>query len=154
MSEKNFELKSLIVLFKASQSLVKNVKESLKDSVLTVNEFTVMEALYTKGELVTQDLADKILIPNSSLTYVLDILEEKRYIKRDRDPKDRRRQLISLTTGGKKIFKGVYDHHYEYMQRIFTVLSNEERKDLEEMLKRVGKKAEEELKYETSHKKG
>lgn len=154
MSEKNFELKSLIVLFKASQSLVKNVKESLKDSVLTVNEFTVMEALYTKGELVTQDLADKILIPNSSLTYVLDVLEEKKYIKRVRDPKDRRRQLITLTKDGTKIFKGVYDYHFEYMQKIFTVLSSDERKDLEDMLKRIGKKAEDELKHETSHKKG
>ena len=139
------KLKPVIVLFKAAQSLINNVKVSLKDSVLTINEFTVMEALYTKGELVTQDLADKILIPNSSLTYVLDILENKKYIERKRDPNDRRRQLLSLTDEGETIFSDVYDVHYEYMSDIFNVLSKEEVEQLETLLKKVGKRAEEKL---------
>ena len=139
------KLKPVIVLFKAAQSLINNVKVSLKDSVLTINEFTVMEALYTKGELVTQDLADKILIPNSSLTYVLDILEKKNYIERKRDPNDRRRQLLSITEEGSEIFSDVYDVHYEYMNDIFNVLSKEELEQLETLLKKVGKRAEDKL---------
>ena len=123
------KLKPVIVLFKAAQSLINNVKVSLKDSVLTINEFTVMEALYTKGELVTQDLADKILIPNSSLTYVLDVLEGKDYIERKRDEKDRRRQILRLTSQGEAIFSDVYDIHYEYMSDIFNVLTKEEVED-------------------------
>lgn len=143
------KLKPLIVLFKATQSLINNVKVSLKDSVLTVNEFTVMEALHTKGELVTQELADKILIPNSSLTYVLDILEGKDYIIRKRDPNDRRRQIIALTAQGDAIFSDIYDTHFAYMEDIFDVLSKEEQKQLETLLKKVGKKAEEKLNDES-----
>lgn len=139
------KLKPVIVLFKAAQSLINNVKVSLKDSVLTINEFTVMEALFTKGELVTQELAEKILIPNSSLTYVLDILEKKQYIQRKRDPNDRRRQLLCLTDEGRTIFSDVYDVHYEYMSDIFNVLTEEELKQLENLLKKVGKRAEEKL---------
>lgn len=148
------KLKPVIVLFKAAQSLINNVKVSLKDSVLTINEFTVMEALYTKGELVTQDLADKILIPNSSLTYVLDVLEGKDYIERKRDEKDRRRQILRLTSQGEAIFSDVYDIHYEYMSDIFNVLTKEEVEQLEYLLKKVGKRAEEKLNDENNHETG
>ena len=139
------KIKPVIVLFKAAQSLINNVKVSLKDSVLTVNEFVVMEALYTKGELVTQEVADKILIPNSSLTYVLDVLEKKKYIVRERDSKDRRRQILSLSKQGEEIFSEVYKDHYEYMNDIFDVLTQEEQDQLVTLLKKVGLRAEEKL---------
>lgn len=137
------KLNSLIVLFKAHQSLAKNVKSSLIETELTVNEFTVMEALYTKKELSTQELIDKILIPNSSMTYVLDILEKRELINRLKDPKDKRRQLISLTDEGESLFKEVYEQHYQHMQSIFSVLSDQENQELQRLLKIVGKKAEE-----------
>lgn len=137
------KLNSLIVLFKAHQSLAKNVKSSLIGTELTVNEFTVMEALYTKKELSTQELIDKILIPNSSMTYVLDILEKRELINRLKDPKDKRRQLISLTDEGESLFKEVYEQHYQHMQSIFSVLSDQENQELQRLLKIVGKKAEE-----------
>lgn len=137
------KLNSLIVLFKAHHSLAKNVKSSLIETELTVNEFTVMEALYTKKELSTQELIDKILIPNSSMTYVLDILEKRELINRLKDPKDKRRQLISLTDEGESLFKEVYEQHYQHMQSIFSVLSDQENQELQRLLKIVGKKAEE-----------
>lgn len=139
------QLKPLIVLFKSAQSLTNNVKLSLVDSVLTINEFTAMEALSTKGELVTQELAEKILIPNSSLTYVLDILEKRNYVIRRKDPSDRRRQLVSLSDDGKAVFKDVYAQHFTYMEEIFSVLSENEQNVLEDLLKRLGKYAEEKL---------
>ncbi len=137
------KLKTLIILFKAHQSLTNNVKLSLKDGLLTLNEFTVMEALYTKEELITQQLIDKILIPNSSLTYVLDILEKKDYIIRRRDPKDRRKQIVSLSKAGREIFEQVYAKHYVHMREIFDVLSDEEEAEIQRILKKLGKYAEE-----------
>ncbi len=142
------KLKPLIVLFKSTQSIENNVKVSLKDSILTINEFTAMEALHTKGELITQVLADKLLIPNSSLTYVLDVLEKRGYVTRRKDPCDRRRQLVTLTDVGTEVFKEIYAVHFDYMQEIFSVLSDEEQKQLEIMLKKLGKYAEEKLKDE------
>ena len=137
------KLKTLIILFKAHQSLTKNVKLSLQDTALTVNEFTVMEALYSKESLYPNQLIDKILIPNSSLTYVLDILEKKDYIIRQKDVNDGRRQQIRLTETGKKIFVDVYQKHYQHMQEIFQVLTAKEESRLQELLKKLGKKAEE-----------
>lgn len=137
------KLNTLIILFKAHQSLTKNVKKSIQDTQLTVNEFTVLEALYTKKELSTGQLIDSILIPNSSMTYVLDILEERELIKRIKDPNDKRRQLMSLTKNGSKLFEEVYQNHYQHMKSIFSVLTQDEEIVLQNTLKKLGKKAEE-----------
>ncbi len=137
------KLKSLIILFKTHQHLTSNVKLSLSETELTVNEFTVLEALYTKGELSVQELIDKILIPNSSMTYVLDVLEKKNYIERKKDKKDRRRQQLSLTSSGTTIFLKIYDIHYNHMTKIFEVLTPEEEVVLRNLLKKIGKKAQE-----------
>ena len=138
-----YKLNTLIVLFKAYQSLNKNVKDSLSDTKLSVNEFTVMEALYTKKELSTQEIIDKILIPNSSLTYVLDTLQKRNFIERVRDKQDKRRQLITLTQAGSDLFKDIYQQHYSHMREIFDELTIDQEQQLQDLLKIVGKKAEE-----------
>lgn len=139
------KLKSLIVLFKAYASLNKNVKKSLVDTELSVNEFTVMEALSTKGKLTTQQLIDIILIPNSSMTYVLDVLQKKKYITRIKDKDDKRKQWLELTSLGSDVFKEIYQIHYEHMSSIFNVLNEQEQQDLQRYLKRIGQRAEEKL---------
>lgn len=139
------DLKSLIILFKAHQSLEHSVKVSLLNTGINVNEFTAMEALYVKGPLTIQALINTVLIPNSSMTYVLDNLSKKKYIQKTEKPEDRRIHIVSLTVKGKVLFEEIYERHYEYIRSIFDVLSVEEETLLQELLKRVGKKAKEGL---------
>ena len=141
-------LKSLIVLFKAHSSIEKNIKYSIVDSGLNLNEFTTMEALYTKGTLSTQAIIDTILIPNSSMTYVLENLLKKGYINRKKDKDDKRVSIISLTKNGRDTFEQVYKKHFKHMREVFDSLSSDEEEVLQELLKRVGKKAEEKLKWD------
>lgn len=136
-------LKSLIILFKAQISLANSVKKSLENTGLNLNEFVAMEALYTKERLTTQQLVDSVLIPNSSMTYVLDILMEKSYVKREQCTTDRRIKYVSLTEKGKTYFESVYKKHYEYIRDILDVLDEEEEKQMNESLKKIGKKAQE-----------
>lgn len=135
------DLKSLVILFKAYQSVINQVKVSLEDTNLNVNEFAAMEALYHKGCLTTQELIDHVLIANSSMTYVLDILSRKKLISRNKDPKDRRIQKLSLTDAGKELFSEVYDKHYKHMRSFFDVLTTEDEVQLQGYLKQIGKSA-------------
>ncbi|HZJ69149.1 MAG TPA: MarR family transcriptional regulator [Candidatus Eisenbacteria bacterium] len=137
----NKDLKSLIIFLKASSSLERNIKNSLLGTGINISEFTAMEALYHKGPLTTQELIDTILISNSSMTYVLEILEEKNYINRKKKPDDKRVQILSLSKPGKDFFREVYNKHFSYMRSIFDVLSNEEEILLQDLLKKLGKKA-------------
>lgn len=141
--EKN--LKSLIVLLKSHQSLLKVVKESLKDTDINMNEFTAMEALYEKGQLTTQELVNTVLIPNSSMTYVLDILEKKNYIEKNKNDEDKRIQMIDLSSKGTAFFEKTYQKHFNHMRKVFDTLTMDEERTLQELLKKVGKRAEEEM---------
>lgn len=136
------DLKSLIILFKAHTSVTNIVKKSLEETGLSVNEFAAMEALYHKGALSTQSLIDHVLIPNSSMTYVLDVLKKKEYIERTKDQKDKRIQRIRLTEAGNSIFEKVYKIHFESMRKVFDVLSEDEENMLQESLKKIGKFAQ------------
>lgn len=135
------KLSILIILFKAHNNLQKQVKKSLAGTDLSVNEFTVMEALYSKGKLNPGQISTAILIPNSSLTYVLDKLEEKNYIQREYSDLDKRSNDIYLTELGKSIFEEIYQKHVSHMKPIFNVLSKDEQQTLETLLKKVGKQA-------------
>ena len=140
------KLKSLIILFKAHQSLVNNVKESLKGTDLNINEFTAMEALYEKGELTTQELIDLVLIPNSSMTYVLEIMSKKGYLEKRKKESDKRIQMLTLSKNGRDFFEEIYQKHFDHMRTIFDVLTLEEEEMLQGLLKKIGKKAEAVLK--------
>lgn len=142
---KDRDLKSLIILFKAYHNVETNVKKSLLNTEINVNEFAAMEALYEKGELSTQDLIDTVLIPNSSMTYVLDILAKKNYIERKKKESDRRVQIIKLSSQGRLVFEEVYAEHFKYMRTIFDVLNHQEEEQLKKLLKKLGKHAKESL---------
>lgn len=139
------DLKSLIIIFKAYNSLEKSVKHSLIGTEININEFTAMEALYVKGPLTTQSLIDTILIPNSSMTYVLDLLNKKGYIERKNKAEDNRVKIISLTEKGTAIFEEIYKRHFQYIRTIIDVISPDEEVLLQDLLKKIGKKAEEVL---------
>lgn len=136
------DLKSLIIIFKTHGHLVKHVKKSLEQTELSVNEFSAMEALYNKGSLTTQALIDLILIPNSSMTYVLDTLSKKGYLIRVKDQSDRRIQRLSLTPEGRDVFASIYSQHFSHMREVFDALSSEEEAIVQDLLKKLGKHAE------------
>ncbi len=136
------DLKSVIVLFRAYNYVMQNVKLSLENDTLSLNEFVALEALQAKGSLTTSELIDKVLIANSSMTYVLDGLCKKGLVKREKDKVDRRIIRIELTDSGYDVIRALYEVHRTHMRQIFDVLSPAEEKQMQDLLKRVGKKAE------------
>lgn len=136
------DLKTFIILFKTHQYMMDNVKKTLQGTGVNLNEFTALEALYSKGKLTTQELIQYVLIPNSSMTYVLDTLEKKEYIERMRDEIDARKQYIQLTHKGHDIFAELFDEHAREMRQIFDVLSENEEIELQRLLKKIGFEAQ------------
>ena len=134
----NQDLKTLIILFKTHRFVFDHVKATLGDCAINLNEFTAMEALYSKGKMTTNELIQYVLIANSSMTYVLDILKEKKYITRTRDKDDKRIQYLELTEHGRTFFAKVYANHEAHMRKIFDVLTTEEEQTLQPLLKKVG----------------
>lgn len=143
MTENN--LKMLIVLFKTQKNLNKHIKKSLVGSGLPVNEFAVLESLYNKGDMTVSELINYVLIPNSSMTYVVSRLVNKEYIKEVNNPKDQRVKILTLTDLGRAVFIKTYEKHYQHMRAQFDQLTKDEEATLVELLKKLGRSLEESL---------
>ncbi|MFW5838410.1 MAG: MarR family winged helix-turn-helix transcriptional regulator [Bacillota bacterium] len=133
------ELKTLTILFRTTNTFEQWIKEDIKKYHLNVTEFGVLEALYHKGELTIQALKDKILIANSSLTYVLSQLIDKAFIHKRQQTHDKRVFTISLTTKGERVFKSIYRMHLINMRTKLNVLTKNEELTLQTLLKKIGK---------------
>lgn len=131
------ELKLMIILFKTYQTLTNFIKADISNSDFNLNEFAVLEVIYHKGSISVNEISQKVLVANSSLTYILDKLVKKSLIQRTQDNKDKRVTYISLTNKGEKLAKDIFPPHYEHLMEVFNVLSAEEKLTASRILKKI-----------------
>ena len=138
MKEDNRNLKAFTVLFRAYQSVQDATKKDLLQYGVNQTEFGVLEFLYHRGEQPIQVIGKKILIASSSITYVVDKLEEKGFVCRRSCPKDRRVTYAVLTSKGQQLMEVIFPAHEDKINEIFEVLTEQEVDTLMEALKKVG----------------
>lgn len=136
--EEDLSLKTFVVLTRALQSVKARVEEDIKRLGLNPTEFAVLELIYSKGDQPIQKIGEKVLIASSSITYVVDKLEEKELLKRKPWPKDRRVIHATITLEGKQLMDDVFPTHKKRLTEIFSGLNIEEKENLIEQLKKLG----------------
>lgn len=132
------DLKSMIILFKAHDALIKFIKKDIANTSFDLNEFAVFEVIYHKEKLTVNEIHDKVLVASSSLSYILNKLENKGYINREEDVKDRRIKNVSLTKQGLTKAQSIFPKHYDNLKTIFNKLNKEEQQTLNNLLKVIG----------------
>jgi DNA-binding MarR family transcriptional regulator len=95
-------------------------------------------AVLDEGSLATQGaIADTLGYDKGQLVGLLDELEEAGLVERRRDPEDRRRQLVRMTTAGRKTLERLRRLSNELEGEFFASLSDEERAQLHTLLLRL-----------------
>lgn|SRR5690625_167812 len=138
-------LKLFVVLSKAYRSVVDRVAIDIRSHGLNTTEFGVLELLYHSGDQPMQKIGDKILLASGSITYVVDKLEEKNYIKRTQSPSDRRITFVSITDKGKELLNDIFPSHWQQIEEITAGLTEDEKIQAIELLKKLGRYADENL---------
>ncbi|MGM8211227.1 MarR family winged helix-turn-helix transcriptional regulator [Virgibacillus sp. W0430] len=142
VEDRKASLKLFVVLHRALQSIEKQVFRDIKSHGLNLTEFAVLELLFNKGDQPIQMIGKKVLLASSSITYVVDKLEEKGLLKRKACPKDRRVTYAVLTNDGKDLMKDVFPKHEQALTEILGGLSVIEKQRMIEQLKILGLHAE------------
>ncbi|MGE0911167.1 MarR family winged helix-turn-helix transcriptional regulator [Bacillus atrophaeus] len=62
---------------KTSKVVHERIKEEITKSKLNITEFFVLEVLYQRGKQTIQQIRKNILISSSSMTYIIDSLEQR-----------------------------------------------------------------------------
>lgn len=136
INENKLTLTTLITFTRAEHTIHKKELETIKKSGLTIAQFGVLEALYNKGDLRISEIMEKILTTSGNITVVIKNLEKDGLVKRNLDPKDKRATIISITDEGKKIIEEILPSHLENIVNIFSVLTDEEKLTLKNILKK------------------
>lgn len=136
--DEELALKLFVVLSRSLEAVKKEVVKDIKNYKLNLTEFGVLEMLYHKGPQPIQMIGRKVLLASSSITYVIDKLEEKGFLERNACPNDRRVIHARITGKGQELMEHVFPQHRQAIAHIFSELSAEEKSTAIDMLKRVG----------------
>ena len=128
-----------IKLLRAADSVSNGATHSLLDTGITLPQFGVLEALMHLGPLRPSDIAEKHLKSRNNITVVVDNLERQGLVMRHSCPKDRRAVWIMLTDKGRAQIEELFPKHAEMVDSQMQILTTDERRELERLLRIVGK---------------
>jgi MarR family transcriptional regulator, 2-MHQ and catechol-resistance regulon repressor len=131
-------LKLFIVLSRAHRSINDVVNKYIADQGLNPTEFAVMELLYHKGDQPLQQIGGKILLASGSITYVVDKLEQKDYLRRVASKSDRRVTYAQITDKGTAFIESIFPEHEKRIDDIMNVLTEDEKATAIELMKKLG----------------
>lgn len=105
---------------------------------ITVPQFLVLYRLWESDGMPTSALAAECRSDGATLTGILDRLEARGYLRRERCAEDRRAVRIFLTPAGRELREPLMQVVSAINARALEPLSEPERGDLIRLLERVG----------------
>ena len=106
-------------------------------SNLTMSEIHAIDAIGIGDGKMMSEVAEQLHITMGTLTSTMTKLEKKGYAKREKDPKDRRVVIASLTKKGELAYKIHKNFHEEMVDRVILDLNLHEDKVLIKSLRNI-----------------
>ncbi|MFF2755597.1 MarR family winged helix-turn-helix transcriptional regulator [Psychrobacillus sp. NPDC058041] len=130
-------MNAVSVILRASQLIQEVIRRDAACSELNPTEFTVLELLNQRGDQPIQVIGKKVLISSGSITYVVDKLEQKKFVVRKACPEDRRVTYASLTSVGKTLMDQIYPQYEKKIEGIFDQLTEADLNKMVELLIKI-----------------
>jgi MarR family transcriptional regulator, 2-MHQ and catechol-resistance regulon repressor len=130
-----------LVMLKAMRALARYAAAGIEGTGLGDSDFRVLEALLHKGPLPVNTIGPIVDLTPGSISIAVDRLVAKGLVSRVESTEDRRVRIVALTPRGKDLIVPAFRKHAGQMKRVFSELSPEELRALEEALKKAGKRA-------------
>ncbi len=136
-------LDAFIKLTRAADSVTGRVEKHLVRHSLTPSQFGTLEMLYHLGPLCQRDIAAKLLRSSGNITMVIDNLEKRGLVLRERNESDRRLVTVSLTEEGRRLIAAIMPDHVAAIVEAMSALTAEEQTQLGALCKKLGLHASE-----------
>lgn len=90
-------------LYAASNLIIRKYKPFLDKLDLTYTQYIVMMLLWEHGQTNEKLLCESLCLKSNTITPLLKKLQDKGYIKKEKDKADERNLVITLTKAGKEL---------------------------------------------------
>ena len=125
---------ALIVL---GEEFSRHIRAVLAEHDLKPRHLRILDLLDDRGPVGQRELAELMGIDHSVLVNLLNPLEEDRLIKRERDPADRRRHMVSIAPAGTRRLAQADQAFCDAENDFFAGLTEKQRDQLHVLLSRL-----------------
>jgi MarR family transcriptional regulator, 2-MHQ and catechol-resistance regulon repressor len=134
---------TLVVMLKVLRAIRHLVLPALLKEGWGESDFRVLEVLLHKGPMPVNGIGPKVDLNPGSVSVAVDRLYKKGLVSRVESDSDRRVRTVALTDKGRRVFVPIFREHAALIKRAFQDVSPKEQRQIEEVLKRIGRRAEE-----------
>ena len=127
-----------VKLVRASESINARMTTMLTEHNITLSQFACLEALYRHGALYQRELGRKTFRSGGNITIVLDNLERRSLVQRQRDERDRRFTNVFLTTEGRNLLESMFPQYVQAVRREMDVLDSDQQAQLTQFCVKLG----------------
>jgi len=107
------------------------------ESEFNLRELRVILLLGCNGSSKMSEIAEKLGMPLSTATGLLDRLVEKGLVERERSIEDRRIVQVDLTEKGHEIHQWDFEEHTQFARQILRRLGKSDRKIFLDLMKKI-----------------
>ena len=112
------------------------VERALNQHGSSMREFWILSCVIDQPYSQTQ-LSELLAIDASDMVRLVDSLEKHEWVKRDRDPRDRRRQIVTPTKKGIKVHATLVDDVATAEDRALDMSTTKQLKSLKKLSKAI-----------------
>lgn len=113
------------------------VEASVHPFGLSASQFGVLDTLNTRGAVHQQELAEALGRSKAQMTAIIDALEERELVRRERHPTDRRFMTVHLTDAGTKLLAQATPARTAAIIDLMSELTGEQRARLARLCRRL-----------------
>ena len=131
-------LATYIKLLRAVDSVKARIDCHQTAGDLKGTQFGTLEMLFHLGPLHQNAIGEKLLTSKSNVVGVIDKLEKRGLVKRQRSAEDRRLIFVHLTDEGEKIIKELLPTHVAAITEEMSYLTAAEQEELGRLCRKLG----------------
>jgi len=134
---------TLLVMLKVLRAIRHFALPAILKGGLGESDFRVLEVLLHKGPMPVNVIGPKVDLNPGSVSVAVDRLYKKGLVSRVESESDRRVRTVSLTEKGRRVFVPIFRQHAALIKRAFQDVSPAEQRQMQAVLRRIGRRAEE-----------
>lgn len=123
---------AIVLLTRLARSAYRHVDEDMLG--MRLKEFTALSALRDTDGRGQKELGEALLMDANNLVLLLNVLEERDHVVRERDPQDRRRHVVNITAQGRAALAAAEDAMERADADVLGRLNQKERAELRGLL--------------------
>ncbi|HZO60605.1 MAG TPA: MarR family transcriptional regulator [Solirubrobacterales bacterium] len=134
--------RALDALVRAEARVTRKLGRELERRGLSPTAFAMLVVVESAGGVLgLRALRQRLGLSKANASEVTSTLEQRRLIRRETDPRDRRALRITVTLAGRTLVEDLFPGHARRVQDTFTVLDDGEKRELTRICRKLERAA-------------